>query len=197
MVERLRVAGLARLGLGPFNFSLGAGECLAIGGRSGAGKSVLLRMIADLDPHEGEAWVDGAARSGMPAPAWRRRVVYCAAESGWWAETAGAHFGDPPVAAAAALGLPPEIFGRAIALCSSGERQRLALLRAVALDPPMLLLDEPTGALDPDSVARSEALLAGRLRAGGSLVLVTHDAAQAARLGTRRMVLENGALRPA
>ena len=197
MVERLRVAGLTRLGLGPFGFSLGAGECLAISGRSGAGKSLLLRMVADLDPHEGEAWLDGAARSGMAAPAWRRRVVYCAAESGWWESVAGAHFGSPPVALAAELGLQAEIFARPIALCSSGERQRLALLRPGALDPPVLLLDEPTGALDPESVARSEGLLAARLQAGVSLLLVTHDAAQAARLGTRRMVLEDGALRPA
>ena len=122
MVERLRVAGLTRLGLGPFGFSLGAGECLAISGRSGAGKSLLLRMVADLDPHEGEAWLDGAARSGMAAPAWRRRVVYCAAESGWWESVAGAHFGSPPVALAAELGLQAEIFARPIALCSSGER---------------------------------------------------------------------------
>jgi ABC-type glutathione transport system ATPase component len=59
---------LRRLHVGPIDFALRPGECVSIGGKSGAGKSVLLRMVADLDPHEGDALLDGAACSDMPAP---------------------------------------------------------------------------------------------------------------------------------
>src|SRR5436189_3745833 len=83
---------LRRLHVGPIDFALRPGECVSIGGKSGAGKSVLLRMVADLDPHEGDALLDGAACSDMPAPKWRRKVTYVAAESGWWDERVEAHF---------------------------------------------------------------------------------------------------------
>jgi ABC-type nitrate/sulfonate/bicarbonate transport system ATPase subunit len=58
---------LRRLHVGPIDFALGPGECVSIGGKSGAGKSVLLRLVADLDPHEGDALLDGAACSAMAA----------------------------------------------------------------------------------------------------------------------------------
>ena len=83
---------LRRLHVGPIDFALRPGECVSVAGKSGAGKSVLLRMVADLDPHQGDAFLDGAACSGMAAPKWRRMVTYVAAESGWWDERVGAHF---------------------------------------------------------------------------------------------------------
>ena len=70
----LVLKGLRRLHVGPVDLAVAAGECVAIMGASGAGKSVLLRAVADLDPHEGDAWLDGAACSAMPAPRWRQRV---------------------------------------------------------------------------------------------------------------------------
>ena len=194
----LRVAGLSGRLAGPVDFSLDAGECLAITGRSGAGKTLLLRMVADLDPHRGEAWLRGAARSAMPAPVWRRQVVYSAAESGWWAPRVGAHFPSPPgPERLARFGLRDDILEASVAACSTGERQRLALLRALALTPAVLLLDEPTGALDRESVARVEAVLRDYLVAGGAMLLVTHDSGQAERLGTLQCRLHEGALRPA
>jgi ABC-type iron transport system FetAB ATPase subunit len=196
--SRLRVRGLARAGLGPFSFALEPGACLAITGRSGSGKSLLLRMIADLDPHQGEAWLDGKPRAGMAAPAWRRQVVYCAAESGWWHRDVAAHFpAPPPLALAAGLGLPAAIFSQEMRLCSTGERQRLSLLRALALAPPVLLLDEPAGPLDPESTARLEALLRDRLRAGAAIILVTHDPRQAARMAGEHFIMADGRLSPA
>src|SRR5262249_27962336 len=91
----LELHGLQRLHVGPIALRVEGGECIAIQGRSGSGKSVLLRMIADLDPHEGHTAFDGTPCSAMRAPAWRRCVTYVAADSGWWAERIGEHFSHP------------------------------------------------------------------------------------------------------
>ena len=191
-VPRLRVAGLSNAHAGPFDFSVAAGECLAVIGPSGAGKSLLLRMIADLDPHEGTAFLDGVACTDMAVTAWRRRVTYIAAESGWWHATIAPHFAVLPHDAVGALGLRPDIFTQQVALCSTGERQRLALLRGLAADPAVLLLDEPTAALDHATVLRVEDLLEKRRAAGTAIVLVTHDAAQADRIANRRIEITAG-----
>lgn len=194
---RLSARGLSRAQLGPIDLSLRAGECLTITGRSGTGKSLILRMLADLDPHQGEVWLDGQACSAMSGPMWRRQVVYCAAESRWWHTTVGEHFSKPPpLAMALALSLQPAIFRQAVRLCSTGERQRLSLLRTLALDARVLLLDEPTGPLDPDSAGRVETLVRARLQSGTGVILVTHDLTQAKRLGDQHMILENGKLAP-
>src|SRR3954451_6859003 len=68
------------------SFCLKAGECIALQGSSGVGKSLLLRAIADLDPNDGVVKLDGMPREAMPAPLWRKQVTYVAAEPGWWAE---------------------------------------------------------------------------------------------------------------
>jgi ABC-type iron transport system FetAB ATPase subunit len=195
---RLRVSAPAGDRLAAVELALGAGKCLAITGPSGAGKSLLLRMIADLDLHEGEAWLDGRRRSAMKGPEWRSQVVYCAPESGWWHAVVGAHFGSHyPLTLAAQLGLTPGIFEQEVRLCSTGERQRLALLRSLSRKPPVLLLDEPTGPLDPESVARVEAVLLEHLARGAAIVIVTHDPAQAARLGGEQLSMRGGRLSPA
>ena len=183
---------------GPFTFDVHAGECIAIQGPSGAGKSVLLRMLADLDPHDGDALLDGRAASSMPAPDWRTAVVYQAAEPAWWEATAGAHFADADRAfvdgTLAALGLSPALLGTEIERLSTGERQRLALVRSLARRPRVLLLDEPTAALDPDAVARVETLLRDRLADGMAILIVTHAGEQARRLARRIFRLEQGTL---
>lgn len=193
-IPRLELIALRHPHAGPFSLALAAGEAIAVTGPSGAGKSLLLRMAADLDPHEGEALLDGSPRSGVGAPDWRRQVTYAAAEPGWWHETVGPHFAAPPIEAAALLGLPPDIFRREIRLCSTGERQRLALLRALDHNPAVLLLDEPTAALDAESTSRVEALLRSRMEGGMAMLIVTHDPAQAARLAHRHLVLAQGHL---
>ena len=190
---RLRLAGLRSALAGPFDLTLAAGECVAITGPSGAGKSLLLRMIADLDPNEGEVWLDGQERRTWSAPAWRRQVVYNAAEAGWWADRVAPHFPGAALTATRALaprlGLDPALLDAAVARLSTGERQRLALLRALAGDPSVLLLDEPTGALDEASTGLVEALLAARLATGTTILMVTHNPAQAARMGKRHLRL--------
>ena len=183
---------------GPFTFDVHAGECIAIQGPSGAGKSVLLRMLADLDPHDGGALLDGRPASSMSAPDWRAAVVYQAAEPAWWEATAGAHFAaadrDFVGATLAALGLSPALLDTEIERLSAGERQRLALVRSLARRPRVLLLDEPTAALDPDAVARVEALLRARLAAGMAILIVTHAGEQARRLARRIFRLDQGKL---
>lgn len=186
---------------GPFDFTLAAGACAAVSGASGSGKSLFLRMIADLDPNEGEVRLDGGPRAAMAAPDWRRRVPYVAAESGWWRDTVVEHFApdklDQARTLAARLGVgAAQVDGPVIRL-STGERQRLALVRALVLDSPVLLLDEPTGPLDPVSVGQVEDLLRERLAAGVSVLLVSHDPAQAARLGAARYVMNDRHLAPA
>jgi len=192
----LSVRGLQVPHLEPVSFELDTGRCLAVQGPSGSGKSLLLRALADLDPGDGAVALDGTDRTALPAPTWRRRVVYLATDAGWWLETVGGHFADweAIAPALAELGLPGDCRDWPVAQLSTGERQRLALLRALAIGPRVLLLDEPTSGLDPDTTTAVEALLTARKRAGLTLVWVTHDAAQAARVGDQVRQVRNGAL---
>ncbi len=196
MTNGLVVQRLIGAAGGPFSFNLAPGAAMAITGPSGAGKSVLLRMIADLDPHQGTVALNGVERAGVSAPQWRLQVGYLAAEPGWWHERAGAHFADRAAADAlmARLALRAELLDQPVHRLSTGERLRLALIRSLLNDPAVLLLDEPTGALDPHATTLVEALLIERLRAGTSLILVTHDGEQATRLRASHWHLEAGQL---
>ena len=195
----LKVRGLAVPGLAPIDLDLDAGECVALTGPSGSGKTLILRALADLDPGEGRVELDGRRREHRPAPAWRRRVSYLAAEPGWWADTVGEHF-DGPGAVLPLLSeiqLSPRLLDQPIATVSTGERQRLAFVRMLLLAPAVMLLDEPTAALDDEAARYVEAILAKRLGGGAAMLLVTHDPAQADRLAHRRMRLADGRLEPA
>ena len=194
----LELRSLRRLHIGPVDFALEAGECVSVSGRSGSGKSVLLRAIADLDPHEGDIFLNGQACSSMPAPQWRRQVTYVAAESGWWHDTVGPHFPaqtDFP-ALFPRVGIEPSYADMPVHRLSTGEKQRLALLRALCLQSKVLLLDEPTSSLDPESVTRVEQLLHERLCDGAAIILVTHDAEQALRMASRHARMHDGQLTP-
>lgn len=189
----LLVDGLNSAWAGPFSFALASGECLAVQGPSGSGKSQLLRMISDLDLNSGKVALYGQAREAMSAPAWRRQVVYQAAEPAWWEATAGEHFtpaqSDRVAAMLPLLGLRDAHLMADVSRLSTGERQRMALVRSLAVEPRVLLLDEPTGALDEASVLAVEALLRERMAAGLAIVMVTHSAQQAARMGDHQMAI--------
>jgi phosphate-transporting ATPase len=190
----LSVRGLHRSGLVDASFDIADGECVAVRGASGAGKTLLLRAIADLDPNEGMVMLDGRSRSETPAPDWRRSVCYVPAEAGWWAETVGGHFPDWPAATplVEALALPVSAAEWPISRLSTGERQRFALIRALLLDPRVLLLDEPASGLDPDGVDAVEAEVLKRLADGTGVLWVTHDEVQARRIARRCLVVEEG-----
>jgi len=190
----LKVEGLTRQGLEPVDLELEAGEIVAVLGPSGSGKTLLLRAIADLDPNQGAASLDGADRSATPAPEWRRRVGYLAAESGWWAERVGVHFADTQAAGALAerLGLPKAAMEWEVARLSTGERQRLALVRLLLNAPDVLLLDEPTSGLDDAAVEKVEELLEEHRAAGAAMLFATHDKDQARRLARRCLRLAAG-----
>lgn len=193
----LTIRGLTRPGLSPVDLELAGGECVAVLGPSGGGKTLLLRAIADLDPNEGELRLDGESRAGMSGPEWRGRVSYLSSEPGWWAERIGAHFADAEAAMPllAGLGLGAEALDWTVARASTGERQRLALARTLARTPEVLLLDEPSSGLDPAATEMVETMLRERLAAGVAILIATHDPAQAGRLARRRLIVEAGKVR--
>ena len=192
----LEIEKLTGMAGGPFDLRLAEGGCIVISGPSGAGKSLLLRMIADLDESQGIVRLQGHLRENMEAPLWRRQVLYVAAESGWWAPTVSAHMQTPEAARALLprLGLPDKLFEAPVAQLSSGERQRLALIRAVIRRPRVMLLDEPTAALDELSALWVETLLTELRQNGTGLLVVTHNEAQASRLATQRFQMRDSLL---
>ncbi len=183
--------------IGPIDLSVDAGECVAIMGASGSGKSLFLRAVADLDPNSGDLRLIRQNRSTIPANDWRRRVGMVPAESGWWTDRVGDHF-DPETAAEPLLekiGLPHALDWQVMRL-STGERHRLAIARALALKPQVLLLDEPTAALDEPATVMIEQLMREQLDSGVAILLVTHDRQQAARMAVRTHIMERGQLEP-
>ena len=200
-IEKLKVGALP-----PLTFEVADGECLVIEGPSGTGKTRLLRAIADLDPAPGMVFLDGAERCELPATDWRASVRYCAAEPGWWTPTARPAFAtSAPLNAKssarldrllASVSLDQGALDRPVSLLSTGERQRLALVRSVLDEPKVLLLDEPTGSLDPANAALVEELIKFQLLARRCIVLVSHDPRQIQRLAHARLQLA-GAAQPA
>lgn len=191
----LNINNLATDLIGPINLSIDEGVCCAVMGASGAGKSLMLRALVDIDVNRGDVFLDSRNRSEMGAEEWRRLVTMVPAESGWWTDIVGDHFLGRQTAAdlVKAVGLP-NCLDWDVSRLSSGERHRLAIVRALELSPRVLLLDEPTAALDDDATAVVEALLAKQLASGMSILLVTHDPRQARRLADRSFLLEGGKL---
>ena len=190
----LSINALTRPGIAPFSLDLDDGGCITLTGASGSGKTLLLRAIADLDPNQGDVFLDQVNRRDFAAPLWRSKVCYLASEAGWWADDVGRHFPDqgPAAALLEKLGFIGDTLNWRVDRLSTGERQRLALARTLLINSDVMLLDEPTSALDPDSTAMVEEILKDRLHQGTSILLVTHDSGQATRLAGKRLRMSHG-----
>ncbi|MES9943387.1 MAG: ABC transporter ATP-binding protein [Candidatus Thiodiazotropha sp.] len=181
--------------LEPIELHIPAGHCTTLSGPSGSGKSRLLRALADLDPHQGEAWLGDREMASLSGPAWRRQVGMLPAESAWWNERVGDHFPDIDATLLSHLDLSPDTMQWEVSRLSSGERQRLALARLLCNRPQVLLLDEPTANLDQKNIDRVEQLIAEWRKQHQTAVLwVSHDPDQQQRVGEQTWRITDGRL---
>lgn len=199
----LRVDYLRTPPLPAISFRASEGTCLAVVGPSGTGKTRLLRAIADLDPASGSVFLDGASRDEMRGPEWRSLVRYVSSEPAWWSKTAREALLRQPTGTKArpdpdrlrhmlsSVGLTEDLLDQPITNLSTGQRQRMALLRALSDEPRVLLLDEPTAALDPTSSALVEELIRYQMLAGRIVLLVSHDAKLRDKLATDELDLSD------
>ncbi len=196
----LRVQNITFLDKGPYSFSVEKGECVGLVGKSGIGKTQLFRAITDLIPAGGEILLDGVPRSVFTPSSWRAKVTMVPADSFWWYDIAGDHFplSDPiPLLqdGCISLGLDPEVLRWQVSRLSTGERQRLALLRALQKKPTVLLLDEPSSGLDAYHTGLMETFVEQYCRVNGAaIVWVSHDPEQLRRVATRKFRMEQNGL---
>lgn len=193
--DRLRVKGLSIGALQDVSLDVAPGEIVCLSGESGSGKTRLLRAIADLEPHEGEVMLGEERRSAVAAHCWRGWVMLVPAESSWWADRVIEHFMEPVPGSLEAFGFGTDTLDWEIARLSSGEKQRLAVLRALSHEPRALLLDEPTANLDPDTTRTVESWLRDHVRAQRIPVIwAAHDRAQIERIADRHFTIRGATL---
>jgi osmoprotectant transport system ATP-binding protein len=203
--------GRARV-LDDFSLTVDAGDVLALVGRSGAGKSTLLKLVNRLLlPDAGAVFVLGRDTREWEPIALRRSIGYVLQDVGLFPHMSVAdnvaivprleRWSAARIAPRVhelldLVGLPPEEYGsRWPDELSGGQRQRVGVARALAVDPPVLLMDEPFGALDPLTRAELHAefrRIQSRLRK--TVIIVTHDMGEAFALADRVGVLEEGKL---
>jgi tungstate transport system ATP-binding protein len=183
--------------------SIGRGETLGVVGPSGAGKSTLLRLLQGLErPSEGAIHVDGAPMTHPVTLGLARRITTVFQRPLMLDRTVrdnvlfglrvrGRKDRRPAEPLMERLGLAHLANSQARRL-SGGEVQRVALARAMAIEPEVLLLDEPAANLDPANVARVEAFIRDAQARGTTIVLVTHNTHEARRLAHRTMLLIEG-----
>lgn len=185
-------------------------ELLVLVGPSGCGKSTTLRMVNRLVPlASGQVLVEGQDVAGLDAVALRRRIGYVIQNVGLFPHrTVAANVGTVPtllgwgrdrVRARTAemlelVGLPPATYAKRYPhQLSGGEQQRVGVARALAADPPVLLMDEPFGAVDPIGRRRlQEEFWRIQRTVGTTVIFVTHDVDEAVKLGDRVVVMSRG-----
>jgi osmoprotectant transport system ATP-binding protein len=202
-----------RVLLSDFNLAVQRGEILMLLGPSGSGKTTSLKMINCLiTASAGRILVDGKPVAEWDLTRLRRHIGYAIQEGGlfphytvwenvalvpklegWEREKLQARVDE----VLQMVGLPPQEFGKRYPdQLSGGQRQRVGLARALAADPPILLMDEPFGALDPmtrSDLQKEFKQLQQRL--GKTVVFVTHDVSEALLLGNRIALMDSGTLR--
>lgn len=192
-------------------FTVQQGETLVLLGKSGCGKTTTLKLINRLlVPTSGQVLVEGKSTIDWDPIRLRRETGYVIQEGGLFPHfTVGRNVGLVPVlenwlAARTEsrvnellemVGLPGDFAARYPAELSGGQRQRVGVARALAADPPLLLLDEPFGALDPLTRAGLQREFGALAKAlNKTVVLVTHDVREALMLGTRIGLMDHGQL---
>jgi osmoprotectant transport system ATP-binding protein len=202
-----------RLVISDLSLAIRTGETLVLLGRSGSGKTSALKLINRLlTPSEGQIRIEGKPTVDWDVIRLRRRIGYAIQEVGlfphytveqnisvlpklekWPKERIAARVNE----LLGLVSLPaPEFRSRYPHELSGGQRQRVGLARALAIDPPILLMDEPFGALD--AITRSDLQLQFKQmqqRLGKTVVFVTHDVSEALLLADRIALLEDGLLR--
>jgi osmoprotectant transport system ATP-binding protein len=205
--------GPERTALADLSLAIEQGEAVVFVGTSGAGKTTALKLVNRLiDPDEGAVFVAGREVRDVDPVALRRGIGYVIQEAGLFphmnvlqnVETVPRLLGWPSArcrtraeALLDLVGLPAEQFGHQYpAELSGGQRQRVGVARALAADPPILLMDEPFGSLD--AITRRslrEEFCTLRRRMNKTVLFVTHDSIEALRIGDRIAVLDAGRLR--
>jgi len=203
----LEVSALAiatrRRRIGPFDLTVRAGEVVGLVGANGSGKTSCLRLALGLDPAStGGARVHGEAVSPWHPPRGVGLVLEADGCYPWLSgranlEVFASALGRPGAEVDALLGeagLGPAA-DRVVRSYSRGMRQRLAIARARLGDPPLLVLDEPTVALDESATGWLVELLGAHVATGGSVLVASHDPSFLDRLGAHRVLIEAGATR--
>ncbi len=189
------------------SLELRKGELVFLQGPSGSGKSTVLKLIADLlPPSEGELFYKGQNYQSLEPVELRKQVTYCFQDAYLFGERVIDNLAFPYQIrkqkpdlqkmrhALREFGLAEELLEQNVSTLSGGEKQRIALIRSLLFDPEVLLLDEITSALDPESTALTESIIAERCRKGCSALWISHDPEQAERLGERILQMKAGRL---
>jgi ABC-type iron transport system FetAB ATPase subunit len=180
---------------GPYSFSLKPGICAGLEGVSGVGKTRLLRVLADIDPSSGRVALDGMDREDYKPHEWRRLVAMIPAESRWWHPLVADHLPLESDRRRAdellrSCGFEPDVLGWDVSRLSTGEKQRLSLVRALIRDPQVLLLDEVGSGLDRDNAVLLEALVQEYLEGNrAAAIWVSHNQELLGRVATLTMTM--------
>ncbi|WP_444910590.1 ABC transporter ATP-binding protein [Microbulbifer sp. TRSA005] len=194
-MSKLHIENLSNDLLQKVDLAIAPGEVVCLSGPSGSGKSRLLRAIADVDPHNGQISLGNNLQEAMSGHQWRRQVMLVPAQSAWWYETVGEHFNQPMGQALKILGFPDEATEWQVSRLSSGEKQRLALIRALSYTPQALLLDEPTANLDADTTSKVETWLMDEIsKHQYPVIWVAHNREQIQRVASRNIEIQGSYL---
>ena len=206
-----RYAGRDVAAVDDLSLEIPAGAFCILVGPSGGGKTTALKMVNRLIPFDsGDIRIDGRSIRNLPVVELRREIGYVIQQVGLFPHmTVGENIGTVPrllgwpkartrersVELLELVGLEPTDIKRYPAELSGGQRQRVGLARALAADPPLLLMDEPFGALDPITRHRLQTELKRLHReVGKTIIFVTHDIDEAIQMGDRIAILREGGL---
>ncbi|MDH1903300.1 ABC transporter ATP-binding protein [Comamonas aquatica] len=211
-VESLQVAWRGQTCVQDLSFQVQSGELLALIGPNGAGKSTVLRALAQLLPHQGRVLLDGEDLARLAPHQRARRLAYLAQgdqvawplqvrdfvalgrlpHQGRWRLASTSKTDQNAVDAALSAMHLTDMAERHLHALSGGERARARLARAMAVQAPLLLADEPVAALDPYHQLSVMELLRAQCNAGHAVVVVLHDLTLASRFCDRVLLLQGG-----